>query len=137
MAAHEREVSRMRKTLLIFLALSGSALAAPLVDGVATPEAHEAVKTLTERGIVKGYPDSLYKGDRPMTRYELTQLLDKLNRYMETGESKSASHQDIRALNNSARALQKQLDELGGRADMSEEQIRDLDARNENRPEDR
>ena len=123
----------MRKILLVFLALSGIAWGAPLVDGVATPEAHEAVKTLTERGIVRGYPNSLYKGDRPMSRYELTQLLDQLNRYMETGESKSASTQEIRALTSSAKALQKQLDEQGGRADMSEQQIRDLESRAEDR----
>jgi hypothetical protein len=33
--------------------------------------AADAVKQLTEQGLMKGYPDSTFRGNRPVTRYEL------------------------------------------------------------------
>ena len=37
--------------------------------------AYEAVKTMVKSGLVKGYPDGEFKGDRAMTRYEFAQIV--------------------------------------------------------------
>lgn len=40
--------------------------------------AYKAVQALAEKGIVKGYPGDLFRGDRTVTRYELAQALYNL-----------------------------------------------------------
>jgi hypothetical protein len=44
--------------------------------------AYDAVQTLVDKGIIVGYPDGLFRGDRAMTRYEfamaIARLLDNL-----------------------------------------------------------
>jgi hypothetical protein len=37
--------------------------------------AYEAVSKLAGNGIIKGYPDGMFKGDRAMTRYEFASML--------------------------------------------------------------
>ena len=37
--------------------------------------AYEAVETMAKTGLVKGYPDGEFKGDRTMTRYEFAQIV--------------------------------------------------------------
>lgn len=37
--------------------------------------AYEAVSTMAKNGLVKGYPDGEFKGDRTMTRYEFAQII--------------------------------------------------------------
>ena len=37
--------------------------------------AYEAVATMARSGLVKGYPDGEFKGDRTMTRYEFAQII--------------------------------------------------------------
>jgi hypothetical protein len=49
------------------------------------PKAHwaaESVKVLADAGVVKGYPDSTFKGDKPVTRYELAVALDGMIRFI-------------------------------------------------------
>jgi flagellar hook-basal body complex protein FliE len=46
----------------------------PLCDVPANSWAYDAVNQLAKDGIIKGYPDGLYKGARPMTRYEAAVL---------------------------------------------------------------
>ena len=44
------------------------------------PDGHwakDAVEILHGNGIVEGYPDGEFKGDKPMTRYEYSQMLEK------------------------------------------------------------
>ncbi len=46
--------------------------------------AYKAVKHLAELGLIEGGPDGLFHGDRPMTRYEMAELVNKiLVRYLE------------------------------------------------------
>ena len=36
---------------------------------------NKSVKAMAKRGLVKGYPDGEFKGDRNMTRYEFAQIV--------------------------------------------------------------
>ena len=50
------------------------AQAGPLSDVPLNSWAYDAVDQLAKDGIIKGYPDGTYKGNRPMTRYEAAVL---------------------------------------------------------------
>ncbi|WP_371374232.1 S-layer homology domain-containing protein [Sporomusa aerivorans] len=74
----------MKKTLATLLALmfvlgiAGTALAAPantFADVPATHWAYGAVNKLAKAGIVDGYGDGTFRGDKTMTRYEMALLV--------------------------------------------------------------
>jgi hypothetical protein len=75
----------MKKSLIITLALvfvlgiAGTAFAAanPFVDVPAKHWSYEAVSKLVKAGIVDGYGDGTFRGDRTMTRYEMAVIVAK------------------------------------------------------------
>lgn len=72
----------MKKTLLlamtIAMGITASAYAAnPFSDVPAGHWAYDAVNKLASEGVVEGYPDGTYGGDRLMTRYEMAQIVAK------------------------------------------------------------
>ena len=50
---------------------------APFPDVPAESWAYGAIKQLVDDGLITGYPDGTFKGDRPLTRYEASYLLSK------------------------------------------------------------
>lgn len=89
-----------------FLILITLLLAAPcLADGNFTdvPKDHwakEAIDMVSQNGIMNGYPDSTFKGDKPVTRYELCVALAKMVEFIqasrkpiiENNKSEPAAH---------------------------------------------
>ena len=72
----------MKKSLVFAMAMalgvSATAFAAnPFSDVPAGSWAYGAVAKLAAAGIVDGYPDGTFKGDRTMTRYEMAQIVAK------------------------------------------------------------
>lgn len=72
----------MKKTLLlamtIAMGITASAYAAnPFSDVPAGHWAYDAVNKLAAEGVVEGYQDGTYGGDRLMTRYEMAQIVAK------------------------------------------------------------
>lgn len=74
----------MKKTLgfilaLVFvLSLSGTAFAAgPFADVPAKHWAYDAINKLAKAGIIDGYSDGTFHGDRTVTRYEMAQLVGR------------------------------------------------------------
>lgn len=72
----------MKKTLFlamtIAMGITASAYAAnPFCDVPAGHWAYDAVNKLAAEGVVEGYPDGTYGGDRLMTRYEMAQIVAK------------------------------------------------------------
>jgi hypothetical protein len=75
----------MKKSLIVTLALVfvlgivGTAFAAsnPFVDVPAKHWSYEAVSKLAQAGIVDGYGDGTFRGDKTMTRYEMAQIVAK------------------------------------------------------------
>lgn len=72
----------MKKTLLlamtIAMGITASAYAAnPFSDVPAGHWAYDAVNKLAAEGVVEGYPDGTYGGDRLMTRYEMARIVAK------------------------------------------------------------
>ena len=72
----------MKKTLLlamtIAMGITASAYAANSFSDVPAGHwAYDAVNKLAAEGVVEGYPDGTYGGDRLMTRYEMAQIVAK------------------------------------------------------------
>ena len=50
----------------------------PFSDVTADDWAYQAVSDLSAQGVVEGYPDGTFKGERNMTRFELAQIIARL-----------------------------------------------------------
>ena len=50
----------------------------PFSDVSPNDWAYQAVSDLSDQGVVEGYPDGTFKGERNMTRYELAQVIARL-----------------------------------------------------------
>jgi len=80
-----RRNEHMKKRLVTALALmfglgvgaTAFAAANPFVDVPAKHWAYDAVNKLAKAGIVDGYGDGTFRGDRTMTRYEMAQIVAK------------------------------------------------------------
>ena len=76
------EERKMKKSLVLAMAMAlgvtASAYAAnPFSDVPAGHWAYDSVNKLVAAGVVDGYPDGTYGGDKLMTRYEMAQIVAK------------------------------------------------------------
>ena len=79
----QREITIMKKILALAavaaLTAGVSAYAAnPFSDVTPDDWSYQAVSDLSVQGVVEGYPDGTFKGERNMTRYELAQIVARL-----------------------------------------------------------
>ena len=84
--------------------------------------AYEAVRLLVERyGIITGYPDGTFRGNRPMSRYEfaasLNVVLARINQLVTTGSADKVSRQDLAVLRRLRDQFTLELALLRGRVD--------------------
>ena len=113
-------------TLLLSLPLSG----APLFPDV--PDAHwarDAVSQLAAKGLVEGYPDGTFKGDRSASRWEVAMIVARLLAKMEADQATFATRAELDQVRMLADALSSELEALGVRVDNLEEQTSLLDKR--------
>lgn len=64
-------------SLMMGVAATCSAAASPFSDVPSGPWAYDAVAQLAENGIIEGYGDSTFRGERQITRYEMAQMVAK------------------------------------------------------------
>ena len=123
----------LRRGLAVLLAcfsLSRPLLAAPLFPDV--PEQHwagDAVATLVSRGLLEGYPDGSFKGDRAMSRWEVATLVARALARLEAEHATFASRADLDALRPLIEGLRDELEALGVRVDNLEDSLSLLDRR--------
>jgi hypothetical protein len=122
----------MRLTVLMFIALvvmsiTGVAYAASSYDDVPRDHwAYNALDYLTERGVLEGYPDGFFKGDRTLTRYEFAQAIARLLDTIEQG----VGDEQIQIMANTLRAeFSDQLAQINGKLDGLGNSVQDLDMR--------
>jgi len=86
----------------------------PFMDVPMNSWAYDAVAQLASKGILSGYPDGLYKGRQPMTRYEAASVIARALAYVDMTK---ASKQDVDMLKKLVVEFKDELDALGVRVD--------------------
>ena len=101
-----------KKLLLagILVGLSGTAAASnPFTDVDRDSWSYQSVSQLADDGLVVGYPDGTFKGDKNITRYELAQIVARLR---ERDDLTEAQRADVSKL---SKEYSEELENLGVR----------------------
>ncbi len=98
-----------------------------------TDWAFQALQSLVERyGCIAGYPNSTYRGNRALTRYEfaagLNACLDRVNELIATATADMVSKQDLTTLQRLQEEFSAELATLRGRVDGLEARTSELEA---------
>ncbi len=116
-------------TMASLLALGQGASATPFSDVPANHWAYQAIQSLAADGLVEGYPDGKFKGDRPLTRYEMAVLVARVIAKLQANGAGYASKADLDKLQKLIDALKDELDALGVRVTNLEDALDALDKR--------
>lgn len=120
----------LRLSLALFLtARPYAAPAAPMFPDVPDMWAADAVRALAAKGLVEGYPDGTFKGDRAASRYEVAMIVARLLAREEGEHALYASKADLDEVMRLARSLSDELDAYGVRVSALEPQVARLDKR--------
>lgn len=113
-------------TLVTMLITSMSALAAPQQNSFSdVPEkywAYDAIAKLAQDGIVTGYSDGTFRGERTMTRYEMAQIVANAM----TKEDK-ANAEDKALINKLAAEFSSELDRLDAKVSKTDQRVSRLE----------
>ena len=104
-----------------------------LADVQPTDWAFQALQSLVERyGVIAGYPDSTYRGNRAMTRYEfaagINAALERVNELIRAGQASQVTRSDLETLQRLQEEFAAELATLRGRVDTLEARAAELEA---------
>lgn len=104
-----------------------------LSDVQPTDWAFQALQSLVERyGVIAGYPDGTFRGNRAMTRFEfaagLNAALDRVNELIAAGTADMVRREDLATLQRLQEEFAAELATLRGRVDALEAQTAELEA---------
>ncbi|MEB3336011.1 MAG: iron uptake porin [Leptolyngbyaceae bacterium] len=104
-----------------------------LSDVQPTDWAFQALQSLVERyGVIAGYPDGRFRGNRAMTRYEfaagLNAALDRVNELIAAGTADLVTKEDLATLQKLQEEFSAELATLRGRVDALEARTATLEA---------
>jgi hypothetical protein len=106
------------------------ARATPFSDVPANHWAYQYIQSLAADGVIDGYPDGKFKGDRPLTRYEMAVVVARvIAKLQENQGPKGPSKEDLDKLQKLIDALKDELDALGVRVTNLEDSLDALDKR--------
>lgn len=108
-------------------------LVSQLADVQPTNWAFQALQSLIERyGVIAGYPDLTYRGDRAITRYEfavgIKAALDRVDELIQAGLSEQVSRDDLATLQQLQAEFGAEIATLRGRVDNLEAQAAEIEA---------
>lgn len=105
----------------VLVAFAAPAFAAnPFVDVPMNHWAYDALSQLAAKGIIQGYPDGSFKGNQPMTRYEMATAVA---RALATVDMDKASKEDVEMLKRLVVEFKDELDALGVKVDELDERV--------------
>ena len=104
-----------------------------LSDVQPTDWAFQALQSLVERyGVIAGYPNQTFKGNRTITRYEfaagLNAALTRINELVGTGSSDLVKKEDLETLQTLQNQFATELEQLRGKVDLLETRTAALQA---------
>jgi hypothetical protein len=116
-------------TALFLLLAAGSAFAKSFDDVDKAHWAYDAVEYLASKGLVEGYPDGTFKGERTLTRYEFAMVIARAYAKIEDmALGGNAASVDVEAiLNQLMDEFGPELDELRGLIEKNSGRIDDLE----------
>ena len=115
---------------LLSVGVQQAAFATPFSDVPANHWAYQYIQSLAADGIIDGYPDGKFKGDRPLTRYEMAVVVARvIAKLQENQGPKGPSKEDLDKLQKLIDALKDELDALGVRVTNLEDSLDALDKR--------
>lgn len=125
---------------VLSLALVAPVFAQPFADVPGEHWAFDAIAELAAKGILEGYPDGTFKGDRAMTRYEMAMALARILARIEAIKippppkipPPEVTRADIDRLTRLLNEFRAELSALGVRITALEEQIAAVKARLDN-----
>lgn len=109
-----------------------AAFATPFADVPADRWAYQYIASLAADGVIEGYPDGAFKGDRPLTRYEMAAIVARAVAKLQAGQVNAASlasKADLEKLQKLVDALKDELDGLGVRVTNVEDALGALERR--------
>lgn len=110
--------------------LAQPVLSAPLFPDVKDDHwAKDAVAALAAKGLLEGYPDGTFKGDRAASRWEVAMIVARLLAKMEQAHATFATKAELEELRKLVNALKDELDALGVRVTNLEGNVDRLDKR--------
>lgn len=118
----------MKKSLLAMLLL-GQLGGAAVADPTAPEWAKDAVEKVQEAGIMKGYPDGSIGGERPVSRDELAELLNRVDDQMEREQSWMVPKSELEQTQTEAGSLTDEIEAMNQRIDNLEGNTDKLDQR--------
>ncbi|HOK20513.1 MAG TPA: S-layer homology domain-containing protein, partial [Thermosynergistes sp.] len=105
----------------VLVAFAAPAFAAnPFVDVPMNHWSYDALSQLAAKGIIQGYPDGSFKGNQPMTRYEMATAVA---RALATVDMDKASKEDVEMLKRLVVEFKDELDALGVKVDELDERV--------------
>ncbi len=108
-------------TTALMIGVASTALANPFADVPTDHWAYDAIDQLTADGIIEGYGNSTYAGDKAITRYEMAQLVARA-----MANAGSADTADKATIDKLAAEFSAELDALGVRVDNLEKKVAGL-----------
>ena len=113
------------------LSMGRAASATPFSDVPANHWAYQYIQSLAADGLIDGYPDGKFKGDRPLTRYEMAVVVARVIAKLQENDKPytGPTKQDLDKLQKLIDALKDELDELGVRVTNLEDSLDALDKR--------
>ena len=116
-------------TALLTPLVRQAAVATPFSDVPANHWAYQYIQSLAADGVIDGYPDGKFKGDRPLTRYEMAAVVARVIAKLQENQGKGPSKEDLDKLQKLIDALKDELDALGVRVTNLEDSLDALDKR--------
>ena len=119
-------------------AMVAPAFAQPFADVPTNHWAYDAIAELAAKGLVEGYPDGTFKGDRAMTRYEMAMVVARLLARIESiqipapAPAPQVTRADLEALQRLINEFRAELAALGVRVTAIEEELNAIKARLDN-----
>jgi len=111
------------------IGMGQGAAATPFVDVPSTHWAYQAIQSLAADGFIEGYSDGTFKGDRPLTRYEIAVIISRIIQRVNLNVSQTPSKADLDKLQKLIDAFKDELDSLGVRVTNVEDALDALDKR--------